>query len=480
MKRAIVFLYVTFLLILLSNVEAQTTEDLQRKFIDLRFGAFYHFGIMTFTGDPWATPNQDISKFNPINLDCNQWAEAAVNAKMKFGIFTTKHHDGFCLWDSKYTENDVANTPWKNGKGDVVREFVDAFRAHNLEVCFYYSIWDNTKGVGNSEITEQDMDFIKGQLSEILTNYGEIKMLFLDGWSWKMGHNKVPYDEIRAFVKKLQPNCLLVDNTHLYCLYDNDLIHFEAGEHCPSDNTIPALQSALINKSGGNDWFWDTGVPSSELLSVEEITDNIKYLESIWCNFILNCPPNREGRLDAHIVSRLKEVGEIWTPDLSRAELPKQAAFIEYPVIPVSATATSGEPEKAIDGINDRYFYSVWESSKSLPQSITIDLGEIKQNINTLYYVPKYQTVTTPVIQGSIKKYKIFASEDNIIYSQIDCGEWNGDTKMKVSTFVPVTVRFIKLEAITAVDDFAAVTEIEIGTSREGQPINNRGECREK
>lgn len=111
---------------------------------------------------------------------------------MKFGILTTKHHDGFCLWDSDYSEFDVANIPWRDGKGDVVEEYVNAFRSHGLEPCLYYSIWDNTEGIGNGPITDAHMEIIEGQLTEILSDYGDISMLFIDGWSWKMGHVEVP------------------------------------------------------------------------------------------------------------------------------------------------------------------------------------------------------------------------------------------------------------------------------------------------
>lgn len=93
---------------------------------------FIHFGIRTFTGGGWGEANQDVSQFNPVNLDCNQRADAAASANKKYGILTTKHHDGFCLWDSAYTTNDVASSPWKNGQGDVVREYVDAFRSRGL------------------------------------------------------------------------------------------------------------------------------------------------------------------------------------------------------------------------------------------------------------------------------------------------------------------------------------------------------------
>jgi len=466
-----IFTILSFFLLPLS---AQKIEEFQREFTDLRFGAFFHFGIRTFTGGSWGEPNQDVSKFNPTDLDCSQWAEALQAAKMKFGILTTKHHDGFCLWNSEYTDNDVASSPWKNGEGDVVQEYVDAFRASNLEPCLYYSVWDNTEGVGNGPITKQDMEFIKGQLTEILSNYGNIKILFIDGWSWKTGHKNVPYDEIRTLVKDLQPECLLVDNTHLRCLYDNDLIHFEEGSPCPPDNTLPALLSKLIYINSGNGWFWDNRIPTANLLSINEIVNtHLSYLEPKWCTFILNCPPNPEGKLDANIVQRLNEVGKTWSPNLDRLALPVQAPQIDRPVTPQSATATSGNAFYAIDGFNDRFYYSVWESSKALPQAVTIDLGQEYNDIGILTYVPKYKSVITPVTEGSIKSYKIYKSTDNTDFSQIAMGEWNGDVNMKVVTFTPTSARYIRLEALTAVDDFAAATEIAIGRENKPTSIDN-------
>lgn len=457
---------ITILFIILVQACSPKTEDLQRNFTELRFGAFFHFGIRTFTGGKWGEANQDITKFNPTDLNCEQWADALVAAKMKFGILTTKHHDGFCLWDSKFTDYDVASIPWRNGKGDVVQEFVDAFRERGLEPCLYYSIWDSTAGIGNEPITDEDMKVIKGQLTEILSNYGKIKMLFIDGWSWKMGHREVPYDEIRALVKKLQPECIMIDNTHLRCLYDNDMVHFEDGSPCPADNTLPAILSNLIYKDSGNGWFWDPRVPNAELMSVKEIVENnLNYLEPRWCTYILNLPPNINGKLDDRIVARLKEVGENWKPDMNRSPLPPQKPFNEKPITPVSATATSGNADFAVDGLNDRYYYSVWETTETLPQSITIDLGKEYDDIGILYYVPKYKPIVIPLTEGSIKQYKIYSSSDNSEFTEIASGEWNGDVNMKVATFPPVTARYIKIEVLSGFDHFAAATEFAIGKS---------------
>jgi alpha-L-fucosidase len=460
--------FIVVLLVMLP-LRARTTEEVQRDFTELRFGMFIHFSIMTFTGDPWATPNQDVNQFNPTNLDCNQWADAAASAKMKFGILTTKHHDGFCLWDSAYTTNDVASSPWKSGHGDVVREYVNAFRSRGLEPCLYYSVWDVTKGI-EAPITSAKMDFIKGQITELLTNYGDIKMLFIDGWSWKMGHKAVSCQIIRELVKQLQPGCLLVDNTHLWCLYDNDMIHYESGGPYPANNTLSALLSRKINTTGGNDWFWAPNVPTASLMSVNDIvSNNLAYLEPQWCVFVLNCPPNREGRLDTNVVNRLAEVGQAWSPNLSRPPLPAQQPQMEHPITPLSATATSAtsghNASYAIDGLNDRYYYSVWQSSTSLPQSITINLGIEHPDVCILYYVPKYVSVLTPKEEGSIKSYRIYKSTNGTNFTEIASGVWNGDTTMKVATFTPTNARYIQLEALSGVNGFAAATEVSVGAA---------------
>lgn len=453
-----------FYLLAILPLNAQSIEDLQREFTEFRFGAFFHFGIRTFTGGSWGEANQDVNQFNPTDLDCNQWAEALVAAKMKFGFLTTKHHDGFCLWDSEYTENDVASSPWKSGRGDVVEEYVEAFRTHGLEPSLYYSVWDNTAGVGNGPITASDMEMIKGQITELLSDYGDIKMLFIDGWSWKMGHKSVPYQEIHTLVKDLQPGCMLVDNTHLHCLYNVDMIHFEAGSPCPEDNTLPAILSLLIYKNSGNSWFWDNRIPTATLMSVNEIVEkSLNFMEPRWCSLVLNCPPNKEGRLDNNIVARLAQVGQVWSPDTTRPPLPPQGPQIQRPITPVSAKATSGNAGYAIDGYNDRFTYTVWQTTLPLPQNITIDLGEEVPDVAILSYVPKYIPYINPLTEGSIKSYTIYKSSDNINFTEIASGEWNGDTKLKIATFIPTNARYIRLETKTAVDNFAAATEIAIG-----------------
>ncbi|MGC4090233.1 MAG: alpha-L-fucosidase [Polyangiaceae bacterium] len=224
----------------------EALEALQRAFVDLRFGMFIHFGILTYTGK-WSEPNLPIEQFNPTKFDPAQWAAAAASAHMSYGVLTTRHHDGFALWPSQASNFNVKSVPWQGGQGDVVRAYVDAFRAKGLLPGLYYSVWDSTAGVGPGVATEAQLTYVKTQLTELLTNYGPIPILVFDGWSWKMGHNSIAYQTIRELVKSLQPDCLLLDHSHLMSPWDADLVSFEEPKDAvrafsPPDNTYPANQ----------------------------------------------------------------------------------------------------------------------------------------------------------------------------------------------------------------------------------------------
>ena len=446
-----------------ANTASSQLEDLQRAFVDARFGMFIHFGILTFTGH-WAEGHLDLDQFNPKRLDAGQWATAARSAKMTFGVLTTKHHDGFALWDTKVSSFSVASTPWKGGKGDVVREYVEAFRAQGLKPGLYYSVWDTTAGIGNRPVGKSDIEYVKSQLTELLTNYGPIPLLVFDGWSWKMGHRAMPYSEIRDHVKSLQPDCLVTDHTHLQNLWDNDLIMFEEpkGVFAPDGNRLPAGQDNKI--VSGNDWFWAPNSATQDPLSLDSIVrGHLQPLESRYTTFILNCPPNRDGLLDENIVNRLAEVGRTWNPNLSRPPLPPLPAQNDFPLTPVRATASSGNAFLAIDGINDAGFYSTWQSTRSLPQTITLDLGDTYPNVGILYYVPQYQPSATPTNDGAITSYAIHLSTDGSQFVPVAAGQWANDSTMKVVTFAPTSARYIQLQALAANGGYAAATEIAVG-----------------
>jgi alpha-L-fucosidase len=441
-------------------------EALQRNYVDMRFGMFIHFGILTYTGS-WSEANLPIDMFNPTGLDPSQWATAAQSAHMTYGVLTTRHHDGFALWPSSVGNFNVRNVSWMNGKGDVVRAYVDAFRAKGLAPGLYYSVWDNTEGIGNGTVTTAQMNYITTQITELLTNYGPIPILIVDGYSWKMGHKAVPYEQIRALVKSLQPDCLFTDHTHLNDPWDVDITNFEepAGSFAPANNTYAGNQETKINASGGNDWFWAPNIGG--LMSVTAIVDqHLRVLEPRWTNFLLNCPPNRQGLLDAAIVTRLGEVGAAWSKNASRAPLPAQGPQNEFPYTPASATATSGTAANAIDGINDNNRNTIWRSSGALPQSITIDLGASKPDLGMLAYVPEYGG-NVALSAGAITSYGILTSTNGTTFTESTSGTWAADGKMKVATFGPVAARYVRLEARGVNGGTAAAaTEITVGAKR--------------
>jgi alpha-L-fucosidase len=176
----------------------------------LEFTAFAHFGINTFTDKEWGDGTESPDLFNPTDLDARQWVRTYRDAGMKMLIIVAKHHDGFCYWPSKYTNHSVKKSPWKKGKGDLVKELADACRDYGMKVGIYLSPWDrHEKTYGDSPVYNK---FFINQLRELLTNYGEISEVWFDGACGE-GTNgkKQEYDWAGYYkvIRELQPNALI-------------------------------------------------------------------------------------------------------------------------------------------------------------------------------------------------------------------------------------------------------------------------------
>ncbi|WP_183579991.1 alpha-L-fucosidase [Mucilaginibacter sp. X5P1] len=376
-KRPANYLLLCIFTLLSFTIKAQDKlplQQLQQQFVDLRFGMFIHFNIPTYMDQDWPDPEASPSLFNPTKLNCDQWAKAAKSANMSYGCLTTKHHSGFCIWDTKTTDYNVMNSPLKR---DVVKEFTDAFRANGLKVMLYYSILDTHHKIRPHSITQKDVEMIKAQLTELLTNYGPISALIIDGWDapWsRISYDDVPFEEIYNLVKSLQPNCVMMDlNGAKYPaegLYYTDIKTYEmgAGQRISKEyNRMPALACLPINGS----WFWKTNDPTSPVKDpIKLVNDYIIPFNKVDCNFILNVSPNRDGLIDDNALAALSSIGKIWKNDGPAPKLP----VIEPPII--SSNLAKNQPSNSswsddmniMDFANDDDFTTSWVSNPTVKQ----------------------------------------------------------------------------------------------------------------
>jgi alpha-L-fucosidase len=372
-----------------ATAQPKSLSQLQQEFVNLRFGMFIHYNIPTYMPDDWADPDASPEIFNPARLDCSQWAKAAKAANMSYGCLTTKHHSGFCIWDTKTTDYGVMSSPYKK---DVVREFANAFRAEGLKVMLYFSILDTHHRLRPRQITPQHIEMVKAQLRELLTGYGEITALIIDGWDapWsRISYEDIPFEDIYRLVKSIQPNCLVMDlNAAKYpaeALFYTDIKSYEqgAGQNISKEgNTLPALSCLPINAN----WFWKEHFPSSPVKSPEELVNsNIIPFGKAFCNFILNVAPNRDGLIDSNAVEALRQVGKLWKNEGNLPKLPPcEAPIISANMAKFKPCASSWSNDMWImDFANNDSFEDAWRSNPTVREPwYEVTLGSSEQAFN--------------------------------------------------------------------------------------------------
>ena len=314
----------------------------------LEFTSFFHYGINSFTNREWGDGKEDISIFNPQNMDTDQWCRALKDAEIKACIITAKHHDGFCLWDTKYTTHSVMHTPY--GK-DIVAQLSKSCQKYGIKFGVYLSPWDRHEATyGSGEAYD---DYFCNQLTELMTNYGELYTVWFDGACGEGPNGKKQhYDWNRyyALIRKLQPNAVISVSGPDVRWCGN-----EAGDCRESEwSVVPARlfsQKAIAEASqqsdntefreqkideqdrdlgsrervkGVTDFIWypaevDTSIRPGWFHHDEEdakvrpldVLLNI-YLKAVGGNsvLLLNIPPHRDGYLAEADVNRLHEIGE--------------------------------------------------------------------------------------------------------------------------------------------------------------------------
>jgi alpha-L-fucosidase len=358
---------------------------------------FLHFGVNTFTDREWGTGQEDPRVFNPSRLDARQWARAAKAGGFKIVILTAKHHDGFCLWPSRYTDHSVRSSPWRDGKGDVVRELADACRESGLKLGLYLSPWDrHEQTYGDSS---RYNEYYKAQMAELLTGYGPIAEVWFDGACGEGPNGKrqeYDWEGFRALVRKLQPEAVMFSDAGPDVRWIGNE-RGTAGDPCwatvdpakvpypgaPGEAVIQALQhgdpGGSVWRPGESDvsirpgWFWHRK-EDDKVRSTENLVD--LYFKSVGRNslMLLNVPPNDQGLLSEPDVRRLAEfrarLDFVFRTDLARGAM-------------ASAGNTRGNeaafaPARALDGDGGTF----WATDDDVTSSwLEVDLGR-RERIN--------------------------------------------------------------------------------------------------
>lgn len=378
----------------------------QLRWHEMEFYGFIHFTVNTFTDKEWGYGDESPSIFNPADFNADQIVRAARDAGMKGLILTAKHHDGFCLWPSRYTGHSVKNSPWKKGRGDIVKEVSDACRKYGLKFGIYLSPWDrNHKDYGRPEY----LAYFRNQLRELLTNYGPIFEIFLDGANGGDGYyggarekrliNRETYYDWAAtwqLIRELQPEavifgdagpdvrwvgnergiagdpCWATSNREDFIPGRADESRLNSGDR-PGTHWVPAECDVSIRPG----WFYHSR-EDDKVRSPQNLVD--LYYSSVGrgASFLLNLPPDRRGRVHETDVKSLREFRRLL--DSTFAVDLAQGAKVSASNVRFKESDARFLPQNLLDGKRDTY----WATDDEIrTPELVLDFGRDK-NFNVV------------------------------------------------------------------------------------------------
>lgn len=404
LKRYKHFLY-TFVFVLYSiNSQAQilqpatTPNTAQKELIQRGYGMFIHFGINTFADLEWSDGTLPASTYHPTNLDPDQWVRTAKEAGFRYVLLITKHHDGFCLWNSKFTDYDVASSPVTT---DVVKAVADACKKYGIKFAVYYSLWDRHEPSFNDKDPQLYINYMLNQLTELFTNYGNICELWLDG-GWKREPKDWGIDQLYRLVKKYNPNCavsvnhtivneegkrkftlpalMTEDNKYYFQYFPSDfrlwdpkiITKFDKKQYLHEGKSYYLPYEHTICLSSTWNWFQKTEqLPVRALDELEELfywcTDNDNSL-------VINIPPDKTGKIREYEALTAIELGKRLGVSANKP-LPKNGKFISLLKTATASSSLAGKDNTYSPSfVNDGSLESRWLAADTLAE-ITIDLN---------------------------------------------------------------------------------------------------------
>ncbi len=445
----------------------------QQNWQKMEYYMFIHFGPNTFTDVEWGDGNEDPSIFNPTDLDCRQWASIAKSAGMKGIVITAKHHDGFCLWPSKYSTHTVRESPWKDGKGDVLKELSEACSEYNLKFGVYLSPWDqNHPSYGTPEYNQ----IFANTLEEVLTNYGSVFEQWFDGangegsegkkqvYDWNLFHQTVYRHQPQAIIfSDIGPGCRWVGNEEGHVGETNwsrlNISGFGPGIDAPPSDTLNKGNiygenwvPAEVNTSIRPGWFFS---PSSndKVKSVEQLV-NI-YYTSVGRNgnLLLNVPPDRRGRIHPNDSTRLMEFKRVldqsFHQNLSAGNIVAST---------VRGKLDQYSPQNLLDGNYDTYWTT---DDKVKTASIELDLTGIQKFNRILLqeYIPLGQRVVAFNVEywnQNRQEWSVITEASTIGYKRILCFPSIETSKIRINIKESLACPVINTLEIYNAPDFSS------------------------